>query len=57
VDVEFGISRSFTQGSDGWVVKGIFGYAFPVEVKTEQSGETPAPFSIGTPSRSAQYNH
>lgn len=56
VDVELGVGRGFTEGSDGWVIKVIFGYAFPVDGKTEPGGsEMQTPLSMGASSSSAQY--
>jgi hypothetical protein len=33
VDVELGVGRGFTSGSDPLIVKAIIGYAFPVPGK------------------------
>ncbi len=56
VDVELGIGRGFTPGSDGLVVKAIIGYAFPVPGKGEDVENSPGtPLAMGTSSRPSQY--
>ncbi len=55
-DVELGIGHGFTPGSDGWVVKAIIGYAFPVPGKTGDAENSPdTPLAMGLPSRASQY--
>jgi len=49
VDVELGIGRGFTPGSDGLVIKAIIGYAFPVSGKSGDSGNAAnSPLAMGT---------
>jgi hypothetical protein len=36
LDVDFGVGRGLTEGSDRWVAKTILTYAFPVEWKQEE---------------------
>jgi hypothetical protein len=56
VDMELGIGHGFTPGSDGWVVKAIIGYAFPVPGKSEDDGgSSSTALAMGTPSRASQY--
>lgn len=56
VDVELGIGHGFTPGSDGWVVKAIIGYAFPVSGKNaDAENSSSTPLAMGTPSRASQY--
>ncbi|MGO9543467.1 MAG: hypothetical protein ACLPPF_01525 [Rhodomicrobium sp.] len=55
VDVELGVGRGFTPGSDGWVLKAIIGYDFPVSGKMSDAGTmSEAPLGMGNPPRSAQ---
>jgi hypothetical protein len=55
VDLELGIGRGFTQGSDGWVAKAIIGYNFPAPGKSADSGKpSSAAMSMGTASRPSQ---
>ena len=49
VDVELGVGRGFTPGSDGLVIKAIIGYAFPVPGKSNDSGSAAnSPLTMGT---------
>jgi len=55
VDVELGIGRGFTRGSDGLMIKAIIGYAFPLPGKSDDGGGSPStPLAMGTPSRPSQ---
>jgi hypothetical protein len=55
VDIELGLGRGFTPGSDGLVIKAIIGYAFPVPGKGDDGGSSPStPLAMGTPARSTQ---
>jgi len=55
-DIELGLGRGLTSGSDGWVVKAIIGYAFPAPGKIDEGGgQQDTPLAMGAPSRAAQY--
>jgi hypothetical protein len=51
IDVELGAGYGFTTGSDRFVLKAIFGYAFPVPGQNGGEDSAPAPLKMGTPSR------
>ena len=53
VDVELGVGYGFTPGSDGLVIKAIFGYAFPVAGKSDDGGGSP-PLAMGASARPSQ---
>ena len=55
LDVELGVGRGFTAGSDGWVTKAILGYAFPVPDAKEDAGDSaPGFLGMGTSARASQ---
>lgn len=52
LDVELGVGRGFTPGSDGLVIKAIIGCAFPVSGKSDDGGNSPnVPLAMGTSTR------
>ncbi len=52
IDVELGVGHGFTPGSDGWIVKAIIGYAFPVPGKSDDGGSSPnTPLAMATSAR------
>jgi len=50
IDVELGTGFGFT-GSDRFIVKAIFGYAFPVPSKSTEADSSPMSLKMGAPSR------
>ena len=51
IDVELGTGFGFTPGSDRFIVKAIFGYAFPVPSKSTEADSSPKSLKMGAPSR------
>ena len=55
IDVQLGTGFGFTPGSDRFIVKAIFGYAFPVASKTIEPDSLPTSLKMGAPSRLLTY--
>jgi hypothetical protein len=55
IDVQLGTGFGFTPGSDRFIVKAIFGYAFPVASKTIEPDSPPTSLKMGAPSRLLTY--
>jgi len=55
IDVEFGTGFGFTPGSDRFIVKAIFSYAFPVPNDSTEAGSSPISLKMGGPSRLLTY--
>ena len=52
IDVELGAGYGLTTGSDRFVLKAIFGYAFPVPGKSDTATSPNSPLGMGTSARS-----
>ena len=55
IDVQLGTGFGFTPGSDRFIVKAIFGYAFPVARKSTEPDSSPTSLKMGAPSRLLTY--
>ena len=55
IDVDFGTGFGFTPGSDRFIVKAIFSYAFPVPNDSTEAGSSPISLKMGGPSRLLTY--
>ena len=55
IDVDFGTGFGFTPGSDRFIVKAIFSYAFPVPNNSTEAGSSPISLKMGGPSRLLTY--
>ena len=55
IDVQLGTGFGFTPGSDRFIVKAIFGYAFPVAGKSTEPDSSLTSLKMGAPSRLLTY--
>ena len=55
IDVDFGTGFGFTPGSDRFIVKAIFSYAFPVLSNSTEADSSPMSLKMGGPSRPLTY--
>ena len=55
IDVQLSTGFGFTPGSDRFIVKAIFGYAFPVARKSTEPDSSPTSLKMGAPSRLLTY--
>jgi hypothetical protein len=55
IDVQLGTGFGFTPGSDRFIVKAIFGYAFPVAGKSTEPDSSPTSLKMGASSRLLTY--
>ena len=55
IDMDFGTGFGFTPGSDRFIVKAIFSYAFPVPNNSTEAGSSPISLKMGGPSRLLTY--
>jgi hypothetical protein len=55
IDVQLGTGFGFTPGSDRFIVKAIFGYAFPVASNRTEPDSSPTSLKMGAPSKLFTY--